>query len=69
MPIESPDMTAAIIRLPDRLVLVVSVYVPKENPQVLRDMCNTLYKTITGTRQNAGTVVDVIIARDFNRHD
>jgi len=31
--IESPDMTAAIIRLPERQVLVVSVYVPGEDPR------------------------------------
>lgn len=26
--IESPDITAAVIRLPERLILVASVYVP-----------------------------------------
>ncbi|KAL2146339.1 hypothetical protein VTI28DRAFT_4364 [Corynascus sepedonium] len=32
----SPDMTAAILRLPDWRVLVVSVYVPKQDPQALQ---------------------------------
>jgi hypothetical protein len=31
IPIESPDITAAIVRLPGWLVLVASVYVPGEN--------------------------------------
>src|SRR6201996_1768857 len=67
--IESPDMTAAIIRLPERQVLVVSVYVPGANPQALRDTCNHLRKATHEARQNAGTVVDVVITGDFNRHD
>ena len=69
VPIVSPDMTAAILRLPDRRVLVVSVYVPKEDPQALRSACNDLRRIITDTRRNAGTAVDVVIAGDFNRHD
>lgn len=67
--IESPDMTAAIIRLPERQVLVVSVYVPGVDPQALQDSCNNLRKAIHDARRNAGTVVDVVIAGDFNRHD
>jgi len=68
--IEFLDITAAIIRLPERQVLVVSVYVPGEDPPpALRDTCNNLYKAIYDVRRNAGTVVDVVIARDFNRHD
>ena len=35
VPIESSDMTGAIIRLLDRLVLVVSVYVPPTEPETL----------------------------------
>ena len=62
-------MTAAILRLPDRRVLVVSVYVPKEDSQALRGACDDLRNIITNTRRNAGTTVDVVIAGDFNRHD
>ena len=29
--IESPDITAAVVRVPERLILVISVYVPPEN--------------------------------------
>ncbi|KAF4625101.1 hypothetical protein G7Y89_g13068 [Cudoniella acicularis] len=67
--IESPDMTAAVIRLRERQVLVMSVYVPGGDPQALRDSCNSLRKVIHDVRKNAGTVVDVVIAGDFNRHD
>ena len=67
--IESPDMTAAIIRLPGRQVLVASVYVPCADPQALQDSCNNLRKAVHDARRNAGSVVDVVIAGDFNRHD
>jgi hypothetical protein len=69
VPIGSPDMTAAILRLPDRRVSVVSVYVPKQDPQALGSVCNDLRKIITDTRRHAGTTVDVVIAGDFNWHD
>ncbi|KAJ3453787.1 hypothetical protein MRS44_018419 [Fusarium solani] len=69
IPIESPDMTAAVIRLPERLVLVVSTYVPGGDSQALRDTCNILRQVITDTRREAGRVVDVVVAGDFNRHD
>jgi exonuclease III len=67
--IESPDLTAAIIRLHERQVLVVSVYIPGGDPQALRDTCNKLDEAITEVRRRAGTVVDVVLAGDFNQHD
>ncbi|OAQ60394.1 reverse transcriptase [Purpureocillium lilacinum] len=67
--IESPDMTAALIRLPDRQVLVFSVYVEGRNDQALTTTCDNLRRVINDTRRDAGTVVDVVIAGDFNRHD
>jgi hypothetical protein len=36
VPIDSPDVTAAVIRLPDRLVLTASVYVPGETLRLYR---------------------------------
>ena len=69
VPIRSPDMTVAILRLPDRRVLVVSVYVPKQDPQALRSVYDNLRKIITDTRRDTGTTVDVVISGDFNRHD
>ncbi len=69
VPIESPDITVAILRLPDRLVLVASVYVPGDDCQALRDTCNSLRKAIQEARHDAGVVVDVVFAGDFNRPD
>jgi hypothetical protein len=66
VPIESPDITAAIIRLPGRLVLVASVYVPGEDTQALWETCVHLSKAITDTRRDSSTVVEVVIAGDFN---
>lgn len=35
----------------------------------MRDSCNNQRKAIYNVRQNAGTVVDLVIAGDFNQHD
>jgi hypothetical protein len=67
--IESPDLTSATVRLPNRLVMVASVYVPGCDPQALRSTCNKLRKAITETRRKAGTEVEVAIVGDFNQHD
>jgi len=67
--IESPDMTAAVVRLPDRRILVVSVYVPGDDPQALRETCDHLRSTVRDVRRDAGVAVEVVIAGDFNRHD
>jgi hypothetical protein len=67
--IKSLDLTAAIIRLHKQQVLVVSVYILGGDPQALRDTCNKLDKAITEVRQRAGTVVDIVLAGNFNQHD
>ena len=67
--IESPDLTAAIVRLNERRVLVVSVYIPGGDRQALHDACNKLDTVIQDARRRAGTVVDVVLAGDFNQHD
>jgi hypothetical protein len=36
VPIDSPDVTAAVVRLPDRLVFTASVYVPGGDTQALQ---------------------------------
>lgn len=69
VPIESPDMTAALLRLPERLVLVFSIYVQGIEESALRETCDTIRRVIADTRRDAGRVVDVAIAGDFNRHD
>lgn len=54
VPIESPDLTAALVRLLDRQILIVSVYVEGGDVQALTETCYTLRKVITDARRNAG---------------
>ncbi|KAJ9481167.1 hypothetical protein VN97_g12332 [Penicillium thymicola] len=67
--IESPDLTAAVIRLPERLIFMASIYVEGEDAPALDDACNHLRKAITKVRRNTGTVVEIITVGDFSRHD
>jgi hypothetical protein len=67
--IESPDLTAAVIRLPERLIFMASVYVEGGDAHALRDACNHLRKAITKVRRDRDTVVEVMIVGNFNRHD
>ncbi|KAJ5264436.1 hypothetical protein N7505_007229 [Penicillium chrysogenum] len=67
--IESPDLTAAVIRLPERFVFIASVYVEGGEASALSDACDRLRKAITKVRRDTGTVVEIMITGDFNRHD
>lgn len=67
--IESPDLTAAVIRLPERRILMASVYVEGGNAAALNDTCDHPRKAITKVRRDSGTVVEIMIMGDFNRHD
>ncbi|KAJ5085332.1 hypothetical protein N7532_010103 [Penicillium argentinense] len=67
--IESPDLTAAVIQLPERLIFIASVYVEGGDAAALLETCDHLRKAITKVRQDTGTVVDIMIVGDFNRHD
>lgn len=69
MAIESADLTIAVLRLPNRFVLMISVYVEPENPEALMNTIQSLKQVIERTRNRRGMQVDVIIAGDFNRHD
>jgi hypothetical protein len=69
VPIESLDLTAAVIRLPERLIFMASVYVEGGNASALDDACNHLLNAITKVRRDTGTVVEILIMGDFNRHD
>ena len=69
IPIASPDLTAAVLRLPERQILIVSVYVEGGNVQALAETCNMLRTVITDVRRYAGHIVDVAIVSDFNRYD
>ncbi|KAJ5921577.1 hypothetical protein N7454_009051 [Penicillium verhagenii] len=69
VPVESSDITAAMVRLPERLVFMASVYVEGGNVSALDDACSHLRDVITKVRRDTGAVVDILIAGDFNRHD
>lgn len=69
VPIPSPDITAAVVRLPARRLLVVSVYVPAQEPEMLRQACSLLRQAIADVRGGTGERVDLVIVGDFNRHD
>ena len=69
VPVQSTDLTAALLRLPDRSVLVVSVYVEGQNEEALVDTVSKLDQLTRETRNRVGTRVDVLLAGDFNRHD
>jgi hypothetical protein len=58
-----------MVQLPDRSLLVVSVYVERNNVEVLLDTTSKLHRLIQETRNKTGSRVDVILAGDFNRHD
>jgi hypothetical protein len=63
------DLTAAVIRLDQRIILVASVYVAGQDEEALQDMCSSLRKLILDLRSQANRPVEVVIAGDFNRHD
>ena len=69
VPVQSSDLTAAVRKLPDRLVLMVSVYVEGQNEKALAEATNKLDQLIRETRNRVGTRVDVLLAGDFSRHD
>ncbi|KAI3001542.1 hypothetical protein CBS147482_6867 [Aspergillus niger] len=69
VPIESPDLTAAVIRLPERLIFMASVYVEGDNASALDDTCKYLINAITKVRRDTGAVVEILIMGDFNRQD
>ena len=69
VPVQSSDLTAALLRLPDRSILVVSVYVEPQDAEALTVAICELHQVIRETRSKIGTRVDVVLAEDFNRHD
>jgi Reverse transcriptase (RNA-dependent DNA polymerase)/Endonuclease-reverse transcriptase len=69
IPIPSPDLTAASLRLPDRKVLVASVYIEGESTVALAVAMEELGKAIKAFRDGTGSRTDVILLGDFNRHD
>lgn len=69
VPIPSSDLTAAILHLPDRDVLMVSVYVPGKDEEALIRTTTELSVLIIRFCNGSGKRTDVVLAEDFNRHD
>lgn len=69
--VPSADITAALLRFPDRSVLLASVYVKGKNANAnaLSEAMALLQALIGGTRRRIGTRVDIVLAGNFNRHD
>jgi hypothetical protein len=67
--IESPDLTAVVIRLPEQLIFMASIYMEGGNASALDDACNHLLNAIIKVRRDMGTVVEILIIGDFNQHN
>ncbi|KJZ68505.1 hypothetical protein HIM_12106 [Hirsutella minnesotensis 3608] len=69
VPVPSADITAAVLRLEDREVMVVSVYVEGKNDEALMSAIEVLRDVIDRFRNGTGSRTDMLLAGDFNRHD
>ncbi|KAM4061699.1 endonuclease-reverse transcriptase domain-containing protein [Hirsutella rhossiliensis] len=69
VPVPSADLTAAVLRLEGREVMVVSVYVQGKNDEALTNAMELLRDVIDHFRNGTGRRTDVVLAGDFNRHD
>ena len=67
--VDSADITAAVLRLPDRSILIISVYIPQSDLAALQQMLLLLQQVITSVYCQINTRLDIAIAGDFNRHD
>ncbi|KAF4962820.1 hypothetical protein FSARC_9103 [Fusarium sarcochroum] len=69
MAFPSQDLAGAIVRFPERDVLVVSVYVEGRNEQALDVAMRQLHVAIVHFRNGFRTRTDVILKGDFDHHD
>jgi hypothetical protein len=65
----SADLTVALLRLPDRSVLLASVYVEGVNDAALSGSMRLLDDAVSTAQRRGGPRLDVVLAGDFNRHD
>lgn len=68
IPVDSSDLTAAVLRLPNSTVLVVSVYVEGKEVRALEEATALIKSTVTEAQRKWGRI-EIILAGDFNRHD
>jgi len=67
--VPSADLTVVLLRLPDRSVLLASVYVEGSNTAALSEPMRFLDDVISTAQRRSGPHLDVLVAGDFNRHD
>ncbi|KAF1972388.1 hypothetical protein BU23DRAFT_468169, partial [Bimuria novae-zelandiae CBS 107.79] len=63
------DLIVAVLRLYNRHLLVMSVYVDGTNARALADSTSTLHALIQQQRNRIRTRTVVILVGDFNQHD
>jgi endonuclease/exonuclease/phosphatase family metal-dependent hydrolase len=68
VPVDSSDITAALLSLPGREILLLSVYIPCQDTDALEEAANHIRQATQSVQQRRGPV-EVILAGDFNRHD
>jgi hypothetical protein len=66
IPMPLADLTGAVLRLPGREVLVVSVYMEGKNDEMLLATMDMLHTQVTTFRNATGGRTDVIIMGDFS---
>ena len=66
---DSPNITTAVIRLPERVVLVAFVYVPCRDGEVLKDTYENLRRVVVNTKRAVGTILDIVVIGNFNCYD
>ena len=69
LPLNSCNLTAVLVHLPDRSILVVSVYIPGMDPVALQRTLGLLQQLIESVQHRIGTRVDIILASNFNQHN
>ena len=67
IPIQSPDITAAYIKLPERSILVASIYIEPANQDLLQQALTHLRTAASQTP--VGERVDILFLGDFNLYN
>jgi hypothetical protein len=65
----SADLTVALLRLPDRPVLLASVYVEGANDVALSRTMRLLDDAVSTAQRRGSPRLNVVLASDFNRYD
>lgn len=67
--VPSADLTVALLRLPDRSVLLASLYVEGASSAALFETLRLLDDAISTAQRRGGPRLDMVVAGDSNRHD